>query len=87
MIRLLTVIVFLILMPTSQADEISDIIARGKEIYFQPGACGTCYGEYAKGLMGPDISYGPSPHQNWDQIDSNPQMKTWVADPGYYPNR
>ena len=75
MMRLLTGIAFILVINPSVADETSDMIARGKEIYFQPGSCVTCHAEDAKGLIGPDITYGPSPYQIWDQFDSNPQMK------------
>ena len=75
MIRFFSGITFLLFLHASSADEISDMIERGKEIYFQAGSCVICHAENGKGLVGPDITYGPSPFQIWDQLDSNPQMK------------
>ena len=75
MTRIFTTIALLVTFNTALSDEISDMIERGKEIYFQPGSCVICHADNAKGLVGPDITYGPSPFQIWDQLDSNPQMK------------
>ena len=47
---------------------------RGDELYNSPASCGVCHKQDGTGLIGPDITYGPTPAQILDQMLNNPQM-------------
>lgn len=47
---------------------------RGDELYNAPASCWVCHAKTGEGLIGPDITYGPTPAQILEQIQNNPQM-------------
>ncbi len=57
-----------------------ELIAEGKELYFQQISCWVCHGDDAEGRIGPTISYGPTPMQIQEQLDANPQMAIIVSE-------
>jgi|SaaInlV_100m_DNA_5_1039725.scaffolds.fasta_scaffold02278_5 mono/diheme cytochrome c family protein len=64
----------------AQAQENSEeLIAQGKELYFEQVSCWVCHGDEAEGRIGPTIQYGPTPAQIQEQLYSNPQMAIIVS--------
>jgi DNA-binding beta-propeller fold protein YncE len=49
-------------------------VERGKELYNQPASCAVCHRQDGTGLIGPDITYGPTAAQILEQMLNNPQM-------------
>ena len=47
---------------------------RGEALYNQPASCAVCHRQDGTGLIGPDITYGPTAAQILDQMLNNPQM-------------
>lgn len=47
---------------------------RGEKLYHAPASCWVCHGKTGEGLIGPDITYGPTPAQILEQMQTNPQM-------------
>jgi len=47
---------------------------RGEELYNSPASCAVCHKQDGTGLIGPDITYGPTPAQILEQMLNNPQM-------------
>lgn len=62
------------------ADELGDLSARGKELYFERVSCWVCHGDSAEGRIGPSLQYGPTPMVMQEQLDSNPQMEVIVTE-------
>jgi DNA-binding beta-propeller fold protein YncE/mono/diheme cytochrome c family protein len=62
---------------TAQANaqvNIDEVAARGEALYNSPASCGVCHKKDGTGLIGPDITYGPTPSVILDQLLNNPQM-------------
>jgi len=73
--------VSLLLATAAQAqDNISELSAKGKELYFERVSCWVCHGDEAEGRVGPTLQHGPSPLEIQDQLDSNPQMGVIVSE-------
>ena len=53
---------------------IDELAARGEVLYNSPAACAVCHKKDGTGLIGPDITYGPTPSVILDQLLNNPQM-------------
>ncbi|MDH3747267.1 MAG: hypothetical protein OER97_03595 [Gammaproteobacteria bacterium] len=53
---------------------IDAMIKRGEELYHAPASCTVCHSKTGEGLIGPDITYGPTPAQIFEQLQNNPQM-------------
>ncbi len=53
---------------------IDELAARGEALYNSPAACAVCHKRDGTGLIGPDITYGPTPSVILDQLLNNPQM-------------
>jgi len=71
----------LIFATTVQAqDNIAELSAKGKELYFERVSCWVCHGDNAEGRVGPTLQHGPSPVEIQEQLDSNPQMGVIVAE-------
>lgn len=49
-------------------------VERGKALYNQPASCAVCHRQDGTGLIGPDITYGPTAAQILEQMLNNPQM-------------
>ena len=47
---------------------------RGKELFLAPASCGVCHKPDGTGLIGPDITYGPTAATILEQMLNNPQM-------------
>ncbi len=47
---------------------------RGEELYNSPASCAVCHKQDGTGLIGPDITYGPTSAQILEQMLNNPQM-------------
>jgi DNA-binding beta-propeller fold protein YncE/mono/diheme cytochrome c family protein len=47
---------------------------RGKELFLAPASCSVCHKQDGTGLIGPDITYGPTAAQIFEQLQNNPQM-------------
>eukprot|EP00903_Cladosiphon_okamuranus_P004281 g4279.t1 len=56
------------------AQELEDLSAKGKELYFNRVSCWVCHGETGEGNLGPTLSHGPTPMDIKDQMDTNPIM-------------
>ena len=50
------------------------MVERGGELYNENASCWVCHGRQADGLIGPALTYGPTPAQIFEQIRNNPQM-------------
>jgi len=50
------------------------MVERGGELYNENASCWVCHGRQAEGLIGPALTYGPTPAQIFEQIRNNPQM-------------
>ena len=73
--------VSLLLATAAQAqDSISELSAKGKELYFERVSCWVCHGDDAEGRVGPTLQHGPSPLEMQEQLDSNPQMGVIVSE-------
>jgi DNA-binding beta-propeller fold protein YncE/cytochrome c553 len=48
--------------------------SRGEAFYNQPASCAVCHKKDGTGLIGPDITYGPTAAQILEQMLNNPQM-------------
>lgn len=71
----------LIFATTLQAqDNIAELSAKGKDLYFERVSCWVCHGDNAEGRVGPTLQHGPSPIEIQEQLDSNPQMGVIVAE-------
>ena len=57
-----------------------ELIAQGKELYFERVSCWVCHGDNAEGSIGPTLVHGPTPTQIQEQLDSNPQMAVIVSE-------
>tara|TARA_B110000483_G_scaffold77522_2_gene96556 strand:+ start:34256 stop:35998 length:1743 start_codon:yes stop_codon:yes gene_type:complete len=62
------------------AQTYDELVAQGKELYFEQVSCWVCHGDEAEGRIGPSIRYGPSPAAMQEQLDSNPQMAIIVSE-------
>ncbi len=47
---------------------------RGEALYNQPASCAVCHKQDGTGLIGPDITYGPTAATILEQMLNNPQM-------------
>lgn len=54
--------------------DVNAITERGKQLFNAPASCAVCHKPDGTGLIGPDITYGPTPAQILDQMLNNPQM-------------
>ena len=73
--------VLLLLATAAPAQEsISELSAKGKELYFERVSCWVCHGDDAEGRVGPTLQHGPSPLEIQEQLDSNPQMGVIVSE-------
>lgn len=61
-------------------DNLDELSARGKELYFERVSCWVCHGDTAEGRIGPSLQYGPTPMVMQEQLDSNPQMEVIVTE-------
>ena len=57
----------------AQVDQAS-LVERGAELYNSPASCAVCHKQDGTGLIGPDITYGPTADQILEQLLNNPQM-------------
>ena len=57
-----------------------ELLARGEALYFEQVSCWVCHGDDGSGRVGPSITYGPTPAQIQEQLDSNPQMAVIVSE-------
>ena len=55
-------------------EDMDPLVERGDELYNQSASCWVCHGRQAEGLIGPSLTYGPTPAQIFEQILNNPQM-------------
>ena len=76
----LTVSVLLLSASAAAEDNLEDLSARGKELYFERVSCWVCHGDNAEGRIGPSLQYGPTPMVMQEQLDSNPQMEVIVTE-------
>ena len=53
---------------------VDPLVERGEELFNQNASCWVCHGRQAEGLIGPALTYGPTPAQIFEQIKNNPQM-------------
>jgi mono/diheme cytochrome c family protein len=53
---------------------VDTLVERGGELFNQNASCWVCHGRNAEGLIGPALTYGPTPAQIFEQIINNPQM-------------
>jgi len=60
------------------AQDNEELIAKGKELYFQQVSCWVCHGDNAEGRIGPTIQFGPTPTEIQVQLDTNPQMSVII---------
>ena len=58
----------------SQELTLDEIVANGKAVFDQPGSCATCHGSSGEGIIGPQLTFGPSPLEIRFQGESNPYM-------------
>lgn len=65
---------------SSFAQSNPDLIAQGKELYFEQVSCWVCHGDDAAGRIGPTLQYGPTPTQVQEQLDTNAQMAIIVSE-------
>ena len=77
---LLVALIALFAASVAVADELEDLSARGKELYFERVSCWVCHGDNAEGRIGPSLHYGPTPMVMQEQLDSNPQMEVIVTE-------
>ena len=75
-----TISVMLFCASASADDNLEEILARGKELYFERVSCWVCHGDSAEGRIGPSMQYGPTPMVMQEQLDSNPQMEVIVTE-------
>lgn len=61
-------------------DNLDELSAKGKELYFERVSCWVCHGDNAEGRIGPSLQYGPTPMVMQEQLDSNPQMAVIVTE-------
>ena len=54
--------------------DLSAVIKRGEALYNLPASCAVCHKQDGTGLIGPDITYGPTAAQILEQMLNNPQM-------------
>lgn len=55
-------------------EDLDPLVERGDELFNQNASCWVCHGRQAEGLIGPSLTYGPTPAQILEQILNNPQM-------------
>ncbi len=55
-------------------ENIDSQVERGEALFNQDASCWVCHGRQAEGLIGPALTYGPTPAQIYEQIKNNPQM-------------
>lgn len=77
---ILTVSAFLLSASAIAEDNLEELSARGKELYFERVSCWVCHGDNAEGRIGPSLHYGPTPMIMQEQLDSNPQMEVIVTE-------
>jgi mono/diheme cytochrome c family protein len=80
LIKVLPVVLLVSSMGIQAQDELADLSARGKELYFDRISCWICHGDDAEGKIGPSLLGGPSPVDIQDQLDANPQMAVIVTE-------
>ena len=49
-------------------------VRKGEALYNRPASCAVCHKKDGTGLIGPDITYGPTAAKILDQMLNNPQM-------------
>jgi DNA-binding beta-propeller fold protein YncE len=54
--------------------DLDAVVKRGESLYNQPASCAVCHRDDGTGLIGPDITYGPTAAQILEQMLNNPQM-------------
>jgi len=54
--------------------DLDNYLKRGEALYNEPASCAVCHKQDGTGLIGPDITYGPTPAQILEQMLNNPQM-------------
>lgn len=54
--------------------DLDAVVKRGEALYNLPASCAVCHKQDGTGLIGPDITYGPTAAQILEQMLNNPQM-------------
>jgi len=61
-------------------DDLAELEAKGKELYFEQVSCWVCHGDNGEGRVGPTLHGGPTPLEIQEQLDSNPQMAVIISE-------
>jgi len=62
------------------AQDLDELVERGRELYHSDIGCWVCHSETGEGLVGPSLHFGPTPVDIFDQLESNPVMGVIVAE-------
>ena len=58
----------------SQEVTLEELVANGEALFHTPGSCATCHGPAGEGIIGPQLTFGPSPLEIIFQGETNPYM-------------
>ncbi len=61
-------------------ESIDEMLARGDALFNNRVGCWVCHQETGEGLVGPNLLFGPTPMDIFDQLESNPVMGVIVAE-------
>jgi DNA-binding beta-propeller fold protein YncE len=64
----------------SAQESVGDLVSRGQELFHADVGCWVCHGETAEGRLGPNLLFGPTPMDIFDQLESNPMMGVIVQE-------
>ncbi len=71
---------FLLSTPGLAQESIDEMLARGDSLFNNRVGCWVCHQETGEGLVGPNLLFGPTPMDIFDQLESNPVMGVIVAE-------
>ena len=61
-------------------ESIDALVERGGELFHADIGCWVCHSETGEGLVGPNLHFGPTPADIFDQLESNPIMGVIVSE-------
>jgi hypothetical protein len=79
-ISMLITVGALLMGSAAQAQEINELVERGRELFHSDIGCRVCHADTGEGLVGPSLLFGPSPVDIFDQMESNPVMGVIVSE-------